>query len=114
MKVADVLAVNQAILEELGYRLLTSTNGKQALETYVQYQDEVELVLTDMVMPEMDGTALVETLKTQNPDVKVVIMTGYPLNDQSNQVLSDGIVSWLQKPVQLSEMARVIAQALAK
>ena len=65
-------------------------------------------------MPEMDGKVLVDALKSRNPNVKVILMTGYPLNDEPDHIISDAIVSWLQKPVDLSEMARVIDQALAQ
>ncbi len=111
---ADVLAINQALLEELGYRLLISTNGKDALKSYLQYQDEVDLVLTDMVMPEMDGTALVEALKAHNPNVKVILITGYPFHDESGDLISEGIVSWVQKPVDLADLARAIARVLTR
>jgi CheY-like chemotaxis protein len=103
-------------LEELGYRLLTATNGRDALEIYAQYQAEVELVLTDMVMPEMDGAALVEALKALNPNVKVILISGYPLDDEAEagQVIGEEIVSWVQKPVDLAELAQVIARTLAQ
>ena len=108
----DVLEVNQLILEELGYRVLTSTNGKQALEIYGDHKEEIALVLTDMVMPEMDGLALYKALKARYPEVKVLLMTGYPLNEESNKLLSEGIVNWLQKPVDINHMAQVISHAL--
>jgi CheY-like chemotaxis protein len=113
---ADVLVVNRALLEELGYRLLTATNGRDALEIYAQYQAEVELVLTDMVMPEMDGAALVEALKAHNPNVKVILISGYPLDDEAEagEVIGAEIVSWVQKPVDLADLAQVIARTLAQ
>jgi CheY-like chemotaxis protein len=108
----DVLEVNQILLEELGYQVLAATNGKQALEIYATHKEKIALVLTDMVMPEMDGLALNEALKVQHPGVKMVLMSGYPLNVESSLLLSDGIVNWLQKPIELRHMAQVISQAL--
>ena len=110
----NVLEVNQIILAELGYRTINASNGKQALEIYARHKAEIALVLTDMVMPEMDGLALIEALKAENPDVNVVIITGYPLQAEAGKALSQGRVRWLQKPVTITQMAQAVSQALAE
>jgi signal transduction histidine kinase/ActR/RegA family two-component response regulator len=108
----DVLEVNQIILAELGYRTISSGNGRQALELYGQHGAEIDLVLTDMVMPEMDGLALFEALKIKNPEVSMIIMTGYPLQADARKALSQGRVRWLQKPVTIPQLAQAVSQAL--
>lgn len=108
----DVLEVNQIILVELGYRTISSSNGKQALELYAQQKAEIALVLSDLVMPEMDGLALFEALKAENPDVSMIIMTGYPLQAKASTALSEGRVKWLQKPVTIPQIAQAVSQAL--
>ena len=108
----DVLEVNQIILEELGYQTITCSNGKQALEVYTEHKEKIDLVLTDMMMPEMDGLTLFEALKSKNQEVRVVIITGYPLMPEANQALSQGKVSWLQKPVNITKMAQAVSQVL--
>lgn len=70
------------------------------------------LAMTDIVMPEMDGEALFQALKTLNSDVRVVILTGYPLREQSEELLSQGVIDLLHKPISLVELAHVVNKAL--
>ena len=73
---------SKALLEYLGYHVLTADNGQHALEVYQAHQDDIALVLTDMVMPGIDGVKLFHLLRQLNPDVISVIMTGYPLGEE--------------------------------
>ncbi len=107
-----VLEVGQAMLERLGYRVLTAVDGEQALEVYREHREEIELVLTDMVMPKLGGVALLHVLKVRNPDVKVVLITGYPLGEETQKVLDQEIVDWLQKPLSVARLAQVVSRAL--
>ncbi|MBI1881174.1 MAG: GAF domain-containing protein, partial [Chloroflexi bacterium] len=107
-----VLEVTQAMLEHLGYRVLTATNGRQALEVYNQYQDEIALVLTDVTMPEMGGVALSQTLQAKYPAIKVVALTGYPLEGEAKDLLAQGIVDWQQKPLNRRQLGQTISRLL--
>ncbi len=107
-----VLEVTQAMLKHLGYRVITATNGRQALEVFEQHQSEIALVLTDITMPEMGGVALSQTLRAKYPFTKVVALTGYPLEIVSKDLLSQGIVGWLQKPLSRGELAQIISRSL--
>jgi signal transduction histidine kinase/ActR/RegA family two-component response regulator len=109
-----VLEVGHAILEHLGYRVLTAHNGQHALEVYAAYQGEIALVLMDMIMPEMGGVQLLHALKALNANVKTVMTTGYPLGEEDEQLLPQGIVAWLQKPLNPAQLARAIKRALQK
>jgi len=108
----NVLNVTQKMLAHLNYRVLSAINGKQALETYDKFANEIKLVLTDVNMPEMGGIALSKALIRRNPGIKVVVLTGYPLEDNSKELLMKGIVSWMSKPLQLDQLAQVVHQAL--
>ncbi|UCC86533.1 MAG: PAS domain S-box protein [Anaerolineales bacterium] len=108
-----VLLVGQTMLERLGYRVLTAVNGQQALKLYSADQDEIALVLTDMVMPGIDGMTLLRALKAQNPSVRGVMITGYPMRGEGvEEFPAQGIVGWLQKPLTLTELAQVVSRAL--
>lgn len=109
---ADVLEVTQAMLQSLGYRVVTATNGRHAQIVFDQYKNEIALVLTDVTMPEMGGLALAQALRTKEPQVKIVALTGYPLETESKDLLSQGIVDWLQKPLNRHELAKTIKQSL--
>nr|BAL57573.1 multi-sensor hybrid histidine kinase [uncultured Chloroflexota bacterium] len=108
-----VLNVIQAMLESLNYRVFTARSGPRALDIYDQHQDEIVLVLTDVTMPEMGGMALAQNLHQQNPALKVVAMTGYPLEDEDKALFSSpNIVAWIHKPMSLNELAQTLKQAL--
>jgi PAS domain S-box-containing protein len=109
-----VLGVSQDMLEQLGYRVRTATTGAEALQVYDQHADEIVLVLTDMVMPQMDGVALYEALRARDPEVKVVVVSGYPLGEKAQEILTAGIAAWLQKPIQMAQLMQVISRALSR
>jgi CheY-like chemotaxis protein len=107
-----VLEVTQAMLKHLGYQVITATNGRQALDLYDQYHEKIALVLTDVTMPEMGGIALAQNLRAKYPAVKVIALTGYPLETESKDLLDQGIVDWLQKPMNRRQLAQTISQFL--
>jgi len=107
-----VREVSLAVLESLNYQVLTAVNGKEALAVYAKYKDEIILVLSDMIMPDMDGVALFNILKTRKPDIKMVIMSGYPLEEKGAELLEQGVVAWLQKPMSVLQLSQVISQVV--
>jgi len=100
------------LLESLNYRVLEASNGREALMLFEQYGDEVALVLSDLVMPEMGGEALCQALQRRRPDVKIIVLTGYPLGEAAAELRAHGVVGWLQKPPSVERLTEVIAQAL--
>jgi two-component system cell cycle sensor histidine kinase/response regulator CckA len=100
-------------LKVLNYRVLDATNGQQALEVFEQHIGAIDLVLSDVVMPEMGGKALLHTLQERDPAVRVVLLTGHPLDERELEDLRAlGLRSWVLKPLSLEQLARVIAEAL--
>ncbi len=109
---SSVLATIRDMLEQAGYRVLTATNGQEGVGMYDRHKNEIALVLADMVMPVMGGVELFHVLKAQNPDVKVVVISGYPLGEEAEEFLSQGIVGWMQKPVDFSKLVRMVHETL--
>ncbi|MCI0394527.1 MAG: PAS domain S-box protein [Chloroflexi bacterium] len=101
------------ILETLSYRVLSAANGEQALALFEKHAREIALVFSDLVMPDMRGDALYKQLKVQNPAVKMVIATGYPLEEVGRELLNQGIVASVQKPFEIDQIAKVVQEALA-
>jgi len=106
-----VREVGQEMLKLLGYRVLTAANGQEALEVY-QSAGEIDLVITDMVMPEMGGKELVEALRKIAPHVRVLAITGYALAEEIEGLRRAGILSVVQKPLESDVLARIVRQAL--
>jgi len=107
-----VLDVTRAMLEQLGYQVLAVGSGAEALQVYTQHRDEIALVLADLVMPEIGGVELYHALRAQNPNVKMVVMTGYPLGEEEQQLLSQGIIAWVQKPLNITRLAQTVNEVL--
>ncbi|AFY99305.1 PAS domain S-box protein [Calothrix sp. PCC 6303] len=85
-------------LEAHNYRVLTASNGVEGLTLYDQYQDNISAVLTDMIMPGMDGYSTILALQRINPQVKIIAMSGLMLNWNNTQKMNLGIQKCLPKP----------------
>ncbi len=107
-----VLEVFQVTLERLGYRVLPATNGEEALLVYAEHKEQIALVLADMVMPRLDGVQLFEALRAQDPKIKMVMTSGYPLGEETRQPLPEGLVDWLLKPITPAQLAHIMRRAL--
>ena len=97
-------------LKEQGYRVLSAANGAEALALLSQHAREVRVVLTDLAMPVMDGTATLEALRMRFPDLPVIVMSGSLEAGQDR--LPAGIAAFLPKPFPLEQLLTVIADAL--
>ena len=95
----------------MNYVALYAKDGQQALEIFEE-EKGIDLVLSDLVMPEMGGVALYGILKEKYPDVKMVVMTGYPLAEKGKDLLEQGIIAWLQKPLDSDTLARTLQKVL--
>ena len=98
-------------MESLGYRVLTAVDGREALERY-RSGERVDLVITDVVMPEMGGRELIEELRKITPDVKVVAMTGYTLPQDLRKLKGKERLKVIHKPLDTHVLARAVRQAL--
>ncbi len=107
-------------LELLNYRPLTAANGQAAIAAFEQHdprlaaqpQEGIALVLTDMVMPEMGGAALLKRLRSRGWTGPAIMLSGHPLGDQTEDLRSYGVVDCLQKPVGLHQLAEALTRAL--
>ena len=109
----EVLAVMQMMLERLGYQVKTAVDGESALALYRRHHGGIDLVLSDMVMPGMGGEELFRTLRAEDPGVRMVMMSGYPLRDNGAELLEQGVVAWLEKPIELEPLAQMVADVLS-
>jgi two-component system NtrC family response regulator len=92
----NYLLVLRAILEDEGYEVLTALSGHEALE--IQKTSDLDLILTDMKMPGMDGIALLEHVKTNDPDLPVIMMTAHGTIDKAVEAMQKGAYTYILKP----------------
>jgi len=102
----------QDMLIELNYSVVIYENGKNALEYYRESWQTVDLVLLDMVMPEMGGQETFIAMREINPDVKVILCSGYSMNDEVQQILNEGVLDFMQKPFQFDEINDAINRVM--
>ncbi len=113
--VEDDTAARRAIvdvLEMMNYRVIEAANGQEALTIFDQRAGEIELVLSDVVMPEMGGQALFHALKQRQPTVKVILVTGHPLQKELASLQAQGLTGWLIKPPSVEQLSQLVDQAL--
>ena len=108
----EVLDLLKTMLERMKYRVIPASDGVEALRAYDKNRDTVQLVLTDMVMPGMGGRELYEELRRRNPDIRVVVMTGYAPGKWGETQLPEGIAGLLEKPLAMSRVAKMVRKAL--
>lgn len=107
-----VREVVQRTLEHLNYRVITAGNGREALQLYERSREGINLVLTDIVMPEMGGKELGEALKSRDPKLPIVAMSGYLPEGNREDRLPQGVAGFLPKPLVLDQLARLLAEIL--
>jgi two-component system, cell cycle sensor histidine kinase and response regulator CckA len=106
-------------LELLNYRVIETANGREALAILEQQAgradaaEQIALVLSDMVMPEMGGRALLHALREKPLNTRIVFLTGHPLDEETFEDLhSQGLQGWLLKPLSIEQLSQTLAQAL--
>ena len=101
-----IIEVGQPMLRKMGYNVMTATNGQEAIERYRRHRDRIEIVILDMIMPGMSGAAVFEGLKEIDPDVKVLLSSGYSLTDKAQDILNRGGKGFIQKPFNVVELSK--------
>jgi DNA-binding NtrC family response regulator len=96
------------MLEKIGYRVLSALSGRKAIGIYRKRADDIALVILDFMMPEMDGAETFEELMKIDPEVKVVLSSGYSIGDKIESLLQKGLQGFIQKPFDLSILLREI------
>ena len=110
---STVIETLHASLEALGYRVVKAQNGKLALEILETRAPDIDLVLSDVMMPEMGGIELFHALQNRQITLPTVLLSGHVMEDQLKTLRTQGLRSWLMKPPSLENLAQTLAQALA-
>jgi len=109
-----VLEGGRIMIEELGYSVLEARSGKEAIEIYKENKDEVDMVILDMIMPVMGGGETYDRIKEINPNVKVLLCSGYSLDGQATDILKRGCDDFIQKPFSLDELSGKIMKVMVQ
>ncbi|WP_009632313.1 hybrid sensor histidine kinase/response regulator [Synechocystis sp. PCC 7509] len=104
--------VTKTSLEVYNYKAITACNGKEAVALYTEHQAEISVVLTDMMMPVMDGPTTIRTLQQINPDVKVIAISGLSSSEKLAAAASSGVINFLSKPFSAKDLLQTLNSVL--
>jgi DNA-binding NtrC family response regulator len=108
----NILNILSEFLKKWGYNPIKAESGKEALEKFKDMS--IDLVITDMVMPEMDGLTLINKITVIRPNTIIMMLTGYPSFDSAVESIRGGAFEYLAKPVNASELKIKIERCLER
>ena len=107
-----IIDVSPEMLTELGYEVLTAKSGEEALEQYRINKDKIDLVILDMIMPGMGGGETYDRLKQIDPEITVLLSSGYSIDGQATEILKRGCNGFIQKPFNIEILSKKIREIL--
>ena len=108
----SIREITRGTLETFGYRVLTASDGTEALALYADKKNEIAAVLTDMVMPFMDGPATIRALQRMNPKVRILAASGLGTGHHAGEGVLEGVAVFLNKPYTAEKLLKTLAQVL--
>ena len=107
----ELLASQQEALSTLGYQPIVAKNGKEAVDVFEKYQEQIKLVVTDVTMPVMGGVRAVQKMRQMRPDIRVIFVTGYDAGDTLDELpqMNECI---LEKPYTMDKLNKFIQRQL--
>ncbi|MFZ2041249.1 MAG: PAS domain-containing protein [Desulfobacterales bacterium] len=109
-----IVTVGKAMLEKMGYHVQTALSGQEALAVYGQKKEAVDLVILDMIMPDAGGDETFDRLRAIDPEVRVLLSSGYSLEGKASQIMARGCNGFIQKPFSLNELSQKVQQVMAQ
>ena len=107
-----MLDAGERILKRLGYVVLSAKGGREALKLYEKNQDRIDMVLLDMIMPGMGGGKTFDILKGINPEVKVLLSSGYDIDGEAKEILERGCDAFIQKPFDIEQLSQSVRKIM--
>ncbi|MDQ6970609.1 MAG: response regulator [Mariprofundus sp.] len=109
---ADIRELAAIMLAEAGLKTLMAADGLEAVELYQQHQHDIHAVLMDMTMPNMDGVACFAALRRINPDIKVILSSGYNEHEATSRFTGKGLAGFIQKPYSPDQLMHLFQQVI--
>jgi signal transduction histidine kinase/CheY-like chemotaxis protein len=107
-----ILSVTEDLLEGLGYRVLTASNGLEALASFEEHTTSVDMVILDRILPDIGGGEIFDRLRQIDPKLKILLASGYSIDGQARTILERGCNGFIQKPYRLDRLSRKIREVL--
>ena len=109
-----VIGVGRQMLARLGYSVLTAKNGLEAVDIYRENQNTIGLVILDIIMPGLEAGETCDKLRALNPAIKVLLSSGYSLDQETKAIMDRGCSGFIQKPFNLKILEDKIEEIMSK
>jgi diguanylate cyclase (GGDEF)-like protein len=109
-----VLLTITAMLDRLGYSVVSAPNGREGIECFRQGRDAIDLVILDIIIPDMNVGDVIARIRAERPDVKLMLSSGYELKEKKQKALLESADGFLQKPYEMAELSEAVAAILSK
>lgn len=107
-----IIEIGKQMIQRLGYTVLTADSGREAIQIYSENRDKINLVILDMIMPEMGGEETFDHLKSVDSNIKIILASGYGLDGRTSQILNRGGTGFIQKPFNMNQLAAALSNAM--
>jgi CheY-like chemotaxis protein len=107
-----ILDISRAMLEKEGYRVLEAETGAQAIDIAKNFDGKIDLVLLDVVLPDMVGNEIYSLLKAARPNLKVIVCSGHSVDGPIRDILDAGAQNFIQKPFSITVLSEKLKDAL--
>ena len=107
-----IITVGEQFLKKMGYKVLIAKGGKEAIRIIEKAKDKIDLIILDIIMPDMGGGEAYDRIMEINPDIKVLLSSGYSINGHAKEILERGCNGFIQKPFDIKKLSRKIREIL--
>lgn len=108
----SVLAVGETMLSRFGYDVIVAENGRKAVEIFDSKSDNIDLIILDMIMPEMNGRDSFYALRKIKADIPIIVASGFTHEDYIDELNNSGLNGFIQKPFRKAELSAIIAEVM--
>jgi len=107
-----IIEVGEEILKALGYGVILAKSGEEAVDLYMETREKIDIVVLDMIMPGMGGGETFDRLMEIDPEVKVLLSSGYSIDGLATDIMDRGCKQFIQKPFDIKELSRKLRSVL--
>lgn len=109
---SSIREIAKETLVSFGYRVLTANDGAEAMAVFAANKNEVKVVITDMMMPFMDGPATIRALRKLDPKIRIIATSGLKSNDKNSDITQLGVKTFLVKPYTAEQLLKILAETI--
>ena len=109
-----IIDVGSQLLEKLGYTVIKAQGGEEAIRRYQENREKIDMIILDMIMPDVGGNEVYEKIKKIDPAVKILLSSGYSISGQAMEIMNKGCNGFIQKPFNLKDFSKKIREVLKK